>query len=122
MTNAIIRVKVLENQTDLILQKVLQKFCGMIHDLNLSQGQSTKIQNRQIVDEFEIGEVIDGVFTYYNKPYLLKCEIISISISQNSQPTQSSTQVSLRSNRESHKRNRSESCIIETSQSGKKIK
>ena len=42
------------NQTDLILQKVLQKLCGMIHCLNLSQIQSTKIQNGQIVDELKI--------------------------------------------------------------------
>ena len=54
MNNTIIRVKVLENQTDLILQKVLHKFCGMIHCLNLSQNQSTKIQNGQIVDEVKI--------------------------------------------------------------------
>lgn len=51
MAETLIKVKVLEQQTDIILQKVLQKYCGMVHTLKLSQIESGKIRNGQLIDE-----------------------------------------------------------------------
>ena len=51
MSETIVKVKVLQLQTDIILQKVLQKYCGMTHNLKLSQIHSGKIRNGQLIDE-----------------------------------------------------------------------
>lgn len=44
-------VKVLNNQTDLLLEKILTKFCGSTHTIELERVVSNKIQDNKIIKE-----------------------------------------------------------------------
>lgn len=47
------KVKVMDNQTDRLLEKIFNKFCGAIHVVELNKVQSNKIKNNKIIKEVQ---------------------------------------------------------------------
>lgn len=46
-----IKVKVMEFQTDKLLERIIHKFCGSIHIVELSKIQSNKIKDNKVIKE-----------------------------------------------------------------------